>query len=87
MISFDNIISSDTIPFEIIPQLSDQQIEIGQVELIIGDNYQIIQNKNIVDIRLKNEAQKYTYYTLPDWWNEYLSSPTSNTSFSSSSSV
>ena len=50
MISFDNIISSDTIPFEIVPQLSDQQIEIGQVELIIGDNYQIIQNKNIVDI-------------------------------------
>ena len=37
MISFDNIISSDTIPFEIVPQLSDQQIKIGQVELIIGD--------------------------------------------------
>ena len=59
MIVFDNIISSDLISFEIVPQLPDQQIKIGQVELIIGDNYQIIQNKNIVDIKLKNEAQKY----------------------------
>jgi len=59
MIEFKDIVSSDYIEFEITPQLLDAKIDVGEVELIVGDEYKIIQNNQFIDIVIKNDSEKY----------------------------